>query len=226
VTCGDATLRHGIALEPSVTGGCTTGSVTAARVAAPTLLDVIPSFRRHLRGRTRLPGRLQTEVRYRAGALAPTIRAVGILDLGVGILDRLRLSAFIPRLDIAVEGSAQLCTDEHFMVVLPTMEGESPRKTDVHIDVSLELWTKGTLRIAVLELRDAAAVRQLLKDRREPFSPLTLEPGTPKVSADFTLEPADGGALQAGEGSRLTFGLRLDRNGRDRRVSLKVGAPR
>jgi hypothetical protein len=66
------------------------------------------------------------------------------------------------------------------MVVLPTMEGESRRKTDVHIDVSLELWTKGTRRIAVLELRDAAAVRQPLKDRREPFSPLTLEPGTPR----------------------------------------------
>lgn len=160
------------------------------------------------------------------GALAPTIRAVGILDLGVGILDRLRLPAFIPRLDIAVEGSAQLCTDEHFMVVLPAMEGESRPKTDVHIDVSLELWTKGTRRIAVLELRDAAAVRQPLKDRREPFSPLTLEPGSPKVSADFTLEPANGGLLQAGEGSRLTFGLRLDRNGRDRRVALKIGAPR
>jgi len=187
------------------------GSVTAARVAAPTLLDVIPP---------------QTEVKYRAGALAPTIRAVGVLDLGVGILDRLRLPAFIPRLDIAVEGSAQLCTDEHFMVVFHPMEGELRRKTDVHIDVSLELWTKGTRRIAVLELRDAAAVRQLLKDRREPFSPLTLEPGTPKVSADFTLEPADGDTLQAGVGSRLTFGLRLDRNGRDRRVSLKVGAPR
>jgi hypothetical protein len=105
------------------------------------------------------------------------------------------------------------------------MEGELRRKTEVHIDVSLELWTKGPRRIAVLELRDAAAVRQLLKDRREPFSPLTLEPGTP-VSAYFTLEPADGGTLQAGEGNRLTFGLRLGRNGRDRRVALKVGAPR
>ena len=164
--------------------------------------------------------------KYRAGALAPTIRAVGVLDFGVGILDRLRLSAFIPRLDIAVEGSAQLCTDEHFMVVLPTMEGESQRKTDMHIDVSLELWTKGTRPIAVLELRDAAAVRQPLKDRREPFSPLTLEPGTPKVFADFTLEPAEGATLQAGEGNRLTFGLRLGRNGRDRRVALKIGAPR
>jgi hypothetical protein len=151
---------------------------------------------------------------------------VGVLDLGVGILDRLRLSAFIPRLDIAVEGSAQLCTDEHFIVVFHPMEGELRRKTDVHIDVSLKLWTKGTRSIAVLELRDAAAVRQLLKDRREPFSPLTLEPGTPKVSAYFTLEPADGDTLQAGEGNRLTFGLRLGRNGRDRRMALKVGAPR
>jgi hypothetical protein len=150
---------------------------------------------------------------------------VGVLDLGVGILDRLRLSAFIPRLDIAVEGSAQLCTDEHFMEVLPPMEGELGGKTDVHLDVSLELWTKGTRRITVLELRDAAAVRQPLKDRLEPFSPLTLEPGT-EVSTDFTLEPADGRSLQASEGSRLTFGLRLSRNGRDRRVALKVGAPR
>jgi hypothetical protein len=218
------------------------GSVTAARVAAPTLLDVIPSFRQAGEGRRRAkPCRTAYLGVFAPGfggvdhiprsSIGPGLsrllsRAVGVLDLGVGILDRQRLSAFIPRLDIAVEGSAQLCTDEHFMVVLPTMEGESPRKSDVHIDVSLELWTKGTLRIAVLELRDAAAVRQLLKDRREPFSPLTLEPGTPKVSADFTLEPADGATLQAGEGSRLTFGLRLDRNGRDRRVSLKVGAPR
>ena len=91
--------------------------------------------------------------------------------------------------------------------------------------MSLELRTKGTRRIAMLELRDAAAVRQLLKDRREPFSPLTLEAGTP-VSAYFTLEPADDGTLQAGEGNRLTFGLRLGRNGRDRRVALKVGAAR
>jgi len=30
------------------------------------------------------------------------------MDLGVGILDRLRLSAFIPRLDIAVKRSAHL----------------------------------------------------------------------------------------------------------------------
>jgi hypothetical protein len=216
------------------------GSVTAARVAAPTLLDVIPRSDRRERvgGEQRLAEPLTSGPPLQVSGLDHKPRSSigpgltrllsvrGILDLGVGILDRLRVSAFIPRLDVAVEGSAQLCTDEHFMVVLPTMEGESPRKTDVHIDVSLELWTKGTLRIAVLELRDAAAVRQLLKDRREPFSPLTLEPGTPKVSADFTLEPADGGALQAGEGSRLTFGLRLDRNGRDRRVSLKVGAPR
>ena len=105
------------------------------------------------------------------------------------------------------------------------MEGELRRKTEEHIDVSLELRTKGTRRIAVLELRDSAAVRQLLKDRREPFSPLTLEPGNP-VSAYFTLEPADDGTLQAGEGNRLAFGLRLGRNGRDRRVALKIGAPR
>ena len=170
------------------------GSVTAARVAAPTLLDVIPRSDRRERvgGEQRLAepptsgpplqvsGLDDKRGRVRAGARAPTIRAVGVLDLGVGILDRLRLPAFIPRLDIAVEGSAQLCTDEHFMVVILPMEGESRRKTDVHIDVSFELWTKGTRRIAVLELRDAAAVRQLLKDRREPFSPLTLEPGTPE----------------------------------------------
>jgi hypothetical protein len=105
------------------------------------------------------------------------------------------------------------------------MEDGLRRETEVHIDVSLELWAKGTRSIAVLELRDAAAVRQPLKDRREPFSPLTLEPGTP-VSAYFTLEPADGGTLQAAEGNRLTFGLRLGRNGRDRRVALKVGAAR
>jgi len=53
VTCRDATLRHGTALEPSITGGCTMGSVTAARVAAPTLLDVIPSFRQAGEGRRR-----------------------------------------------------------------------------------------------------------------------------------------------------------------------------
>ena len=37
---------------------------------------------------------------------------------------------FEEALDIAVEGSAQLCTDEHFMVVILPMEGESRRKTD------------------------------------------------------------------------------------------------
>jgi hypothetical protein len=73
VTCGDATLRHGTALEPSISGGCTIGSVTAARVAAPTLLDVIPSFQRHLDAENNAARTIATEVEYRAGALAPTI---------------------------------------------------------------------------------------------------------------------------------------------------------
>ena len=36
------------------------GSVTAARVAAPTLLDVIPSFERHLRAENKSPRTIQS----------------------------------------------------------------------------------------------------------------------------------------------------------------------
>jgi len=216
------------------------GSVTAARVAAPTLLDVTP--RSDTRERQAASGALRTAY---LGAPAP---GVGASNTNRGRVSGRGSRAYYPCREspgsrrghprpaapACVHSTPRhrrrgLCPAVHGRTLHgcpPTMEGESRRKTDVHIDVSLELWTKGTGRIAVLELRDAAAVRQPLKDRREPFSPLTLEPGTPKVSADFTLEPANGGTLQAGEGSRLTFGLRLDRNGRDRRVSLEVGAPR
>jgi hypothetical protein len=216
-------------------------SVTAARVAAPTLLDVIPRSDRRERvgGEQRLAEpptsgpplqvsgpRPQTEVRYRAGALAPLFVpweswiSVSASSTGCACLRSFHASTSPSR---ALLSCARTNTSWWSCTRWKASVGGRPT---VHIDVSLELWTKGTRRIAVLELRDAAAVRQLLKDRREPFSPLTLEPGTPKVSADFTLEPADGATLQGGEGSRLMFGLRLDRNGRDRRVSLKVGAPR
>jgi len=41
------------------------GSVTAARVAAPTLLEVIPSFQRHLRAENKSPRTIQS---YRSSA--------------------------------------------------------------------------------------------------------------------------------------------------------------
>ena len=39
------------------------GSVTAARVAAPTLLDVIPSFERHLGAENKSPRTIQSYIR-------------------------------------------------------------------------------------------------------------------------------------------------------------------
>jgi site-specific recombinase XerD len=53
-------LRHGTALKLSITERSTMGSVTAARVASPTLLDVIPSFERHLRAENKAARTIQS----------------------------------------------------------------------------------------------------------------------------------------------------------------------
>jgi hypothetical protein len=150
---------------------------------------------------------------------------VGVLDLGFGLFDRMRLAALLPQVDVAVEGTARLCTDDHMFVAFIPMEGERP-SIAAHIDVSLQLWNKGNRRIAVLEVRNAKAANQALKDGIKPFSSLTLEPGSPKIEAYFTLSPADGSTLSPSEGDRLEFALRLGRNGRDRRVTLRIGSAR
>jgi hypothetical protein len=80
VTCGYATLRHGTALELSIAGGCTTGSVTAARVAAPTLLDVIPSFQRHLRAENKAARTIKSYAEAVRRLRVPTAHVHGFTD--------------------------------------------------------------------------------------------------------------------------------------------------
>jgi len=84
---------------------------------------------------------------------------VGVLDLGGSVLDRLRLSALWPRLDVAVEGTARLCTDDHVLVAFVPLEGEWRRTIATHVDVGLALWNKGNRRLAVLEVRNAKAAK-------------------------------------------------------------------
>ena len=129
----------------------------------------------------------------------------------------------MPRLDIGVEGTAKLCTDEHGMFVI--IPGGERRTIAQHIDVSLEFWNKGYRGpVALIELRGARAARQPLDDRIEEFRPLTLEQGSPKKESWFALAPTDGSPLKADEGDWVAFSLRLGRNGRDRRVRFRIGA--
>ena len=146
---------------------------------------------------------------------------MGLLDLGVGLLDRLRLSALMPRVDIGVEGTAKLCTQDHGMFVI--FPGNPPRTIAQHVDVSLDLWNKGNRGpVALIELRRARAARQPLDDGIDPFRPLTLDQGSVKSESYFALAPTEGSPLQADEGDRVDFSLRLGRNGRDRRVRLRL----
>jgi hypothetical protein len=150
--------------------------------------------------------------------------AMGVADTGVGLLEKLRLSVLMPRLEIGVEGSARLCTDDHVPIYVAGVEHDP---IALHIDVSLELWTKGRDRVAILEERGGRAAGQALREGTEIgsglFRPITLEPGAPKVENWFSLMPLEGGALQAAQGDRVEFRLRLGRNGRDRHVDLEIG---
>jgi hypothetical protein len=148
---------------------------------------------------------------------------VGFLDLGLGLLDRVRISALMPRVDIGVEGTAKLCTQDHVMVFYLPMGADLNRTIAQHIDVSIELWNKGNRGpVALIELRAAKAARQPLDDRIDPFRPLTLEQGSLKMESYFALAPTDGRPLKAAEGDWVAFSLRLGRNGRDRRVRLRL----
>jgi hypothetical protein len=87
---------------------------------------------------------------------------MGIFDAGIGFLERIRVSALIPRLDIAVEGTARLCTDEHIPIYVAG--APDPPPGPLHIDVSLDMWNKRHRRVAVLEQRHARAAGQDLRD--------------------------------------------------------------
>jgi hypothetical protein len=150
---------------------------------------------------------------------------VGVIDSGLGLLERVRLAAFMPRLDIAVEGSARLCTSEHIGIYFAG--APAPPPGPVHIDVLLDMWNKGHQRVAVIEVRNAQATGQDLRDSTgfgsSRAGELTLEPGAPKTSHHFRLSPSvKDEPLAAHAGDRVTFRLRLGRNGRDRRVGLDI----
>jgi hypothetical protein len=150
---------------------------------------------------------------------------MGVLDLGVNLLERLRLGVLVPSLDIAVEGSARLCTSDHIPIYV--LGAPDPPPGPVHIDVSLRMWNKGTQRIALLEQREARAAGQELRNGTlaawSAFEPLTLEPGDPMKEVGFTLSPvAQDEPLAASSGDQVKFRLRTGRNGRDRRVAVTV----
>jgi hypothetical protein len=154
---------------------------------------------------------------------------MGIFDAGIGFLERIRVSALIPRLDIAVEGTARLCTDEHIPIYVAG--APDPPPGPLHIDVSLDMWNKGHQRVAVLEQRHARAAGQDLRDGTTlgtgSFTALTLELGEPKTHCYFSLSPfTQDEPLAARAGDRVEFGLRLGRNGRDRHVRLDIAERR
>jgi hypothetical protein len=109
------------------------------------------------------------------------------------------------------------------LVVYLTGGADLDRTIAQHIDVSLELWNKGNSGpVALIELRGSRAARQPLDDRIDPFHALTLEQGSLKKESYFALAPTDGSPLKATEGDWVAFSLRLGRNGRDRRVKLRL----
>jgi hypothetical protein len=149
---------------------------------------------------------------------------VGLLDLGVGILEKLRVSRLVPRLEIGMEGSARICTDDHVPIHVlgaPDRPGVEP-----HLDVSLKLWTKGSERVALLDVLEPKAAGQTLHQGSEigghGFQELTLEPGATRTGSDFQLSAPEGQMLRAGHGDDVLFRLRLGRNGRRLPVTVSI----
>ncbi len=65
---------------------------------------------------------------------------MGLLDFGLNLFGKLRLAAVAPSLDIAVEGSARLCTSDHIPIFV--LGAPDPPPGPVHLDVSLRMWNK------------------------------------------------------------------------------------
>jgi hypothetical protein len=151
---------------------------------------------------------------------------MGIADTGVGLLERLRLSALLPRMEVGVEGSARRCVADH---VGFSSSGRNPDPIAPHIDISLQLWNKGRERLALLGVRGGRAAAQPLHDGTAlgtaSFRSIALEPGAPMTESHFCLTPSDDEALRAGPGDRVGFRLRIGRNGRDRHVELEISPP-
>ncbi len=135
---------------------------------------------------------------------------MGLLDFGLNLFGKLRLAAVAPSLDIAVEGSARLCTSDHIPIFV--LGAPDPPPGPVHLDVSLRMWNKAP-----------SASRSLSRAAWSAFEPLTLEPGDPMKEVGFTLSPVGADEpLAASSGDQVKFRLRTGRNGRDRRVALSV----
>ena len=156
---------------------------------------------------------------------------MGAFD-SVDLFKKFRPGLIIPSLDLAYQGTARLCTDRHRGLSVAGMQG---RVSPVHIDVSLELWTKGA-RLVVVGVAESHAAGQYLRVETptgtRPFEPLTrLEPDDPRTESDFCLFPRiDGAPLAARVGDRVTIRLGLSRLGassgaRDRHLTLDVKGP-
>jgi hypothetical protein len=153
---------------------------------------------------------------------------MGFLELGVGLLQRLRLSRLWPSFEIQAEGSAALCSSHHVLVRFVPMDGPvRDRPVARHLDISLELLTKGRERVALVKLLGAKAAGQEIREGSEGagsgFQALSLEPGTPPVTSYFQLQAPEGEELRAGPGDEVFFRIRLGRNSRPLPVSLPIG---
>jgi hypothetical protein len=132
--------------------------------------------------------------------------------MGIG---RVRLAALAPRLDVALGGTAYLCTSDHGPWVW--WEGMPDRPPGPpHVDVSLNVWTPGR-QVAIIEVRKAKANGRDLQVTG--FRPLTLAPQP--AACSFFLWPTDNDEPPPA-GSQVRFCLRRSSIGFDRRVKLRV----
>jgi hypothetical protein len=150
-------------------------------------------------------------------------RQVGLLDLAVSILGRFRLPRIVPSTEIAARGSAKLRRSEHLGIYFVGME---KRLVAPHLDISLELLTKGHEPVALVDLAGAKAADQELRQGSEvggrDFTPLSLEPGKPWVDSWFQLQAPEGEELRAGPGDDVAIRFQLGRNSRPLPVRLRV----
>jgi site-specific recombinase XerD len=179
VTCRNGTIRRSTALELSITEVGAMNRVTSARVTAPRLLDVIPSFERHLRAENKSPRTIQSYTEavrrlhdFLSGRGMPleisSITAEHVEAFMADQLERLRPASARVRFASLRMFFAWLSSREEREIERSPMEGLKPPKVpDVPVPVLSAEELRALLRLVdhdgtFLGRRDAALIRTFI----------------------------------------------------------------
>jgi hypothetical protein len=154
---------------------------------------------------------------------------MGLLDLISNPIDWIS-QGWNRRVSIGGRGTARLCDSDHILIAY---QGEdlSRRRQLVHLDVALELWTRGNVSVSLIADEIEATVDgQMLYQGSglvgHGFRGITLEGNGVPAKVSFELEAEEGQALRAAEGSVVKLRFHPTRGRRRPRLRIPVVAKR